>query len=107
MQLLVGSFWVDLGPAFAIEAAGYFAKKALIGIVPIDLIEVRLKVLGGTAIEALAVFDETPSSNLKSSGFGCPFIENDLIVNESSFLIVEMIELDQIHVLVGGTVAFK
>ncbi len=107
MQLLVGPFWVDLRPAFAIEVAGYFAKKALIGIVPVDLIEFCLKVLGGTAIEALAVFDETPSPDLKSSGLWCPLIENNLIVNESSLRIVEMIKLDQIHILVGGSVAFK
>jgi len=101
VHFLVDSFRVNLSPAFAIESTGYFAMKALVCIEPIDLIELGLVVLYRAAIQEFAVFDQTPSSDLKASRFGYAFIENDLIVDKSTELVIEMIELDKIDILIG------
>jgi len=106
MKFLVRALWVNLCPAFAIEAAGNLAKKALVGVKPINLVEFCLLILDRSAIEVLSVFDETPRSDLKSSRFGCSLVKNDLIVNEPTLLIEKMIELDQVDVFVDGLIAF-
>ena len=58
VNLLVCTFGIDLSPTFAIEATGYSAKKALVGVKPIDLIELGFVISYRTAIEAFAIFDE-------------------------------------------------
>lgn len=107
VNLLVSPFGIDLSPAFAVQPAGYLAKKSLVGVKPIDLIELGLMILDWTAIKVFAVFDETPRPDLKSPSFRRPFIKNDLIVNETTPLIVEMIELNQIDKLVDRIVTLR
>jgi len=106
MKFLVRAFWVNLCPAFAIEAAGNLAKKALVGIKPIDLIEFCFLILNWTTIKVFSVLDKTPRPDLKSPRFRSSLVKNDLIVNEPALLIEKMIELDQVDVFVDGLIAF-
>lgn len=107
MHFFICPFGVDLSPAFTVEAAGNFPEHPLVGVVPVHLVELCLIVLYWPPIEVFAVFDQTPRADLESSGFGRPLIEDNLIVNEATLLVVEVIELYEINVLMGRRVSFR